>query len=81
MKTFQTRITAFPYIWAWHKLTGSMDYYVMDLCEKAEKQNAPRDAIYFDGKRWHRAVELADDHHMLINMRQAITLHLGAGAL
>lgn len=72
---------SFPYLWAWHRLTGSMDYYIIDLCERAKRDGAGTDAIYFDGRKWRYASELAEGHDMMSRMRELITNTFGEGAL
>lgn len=36
----------YPYIVAWGKMIGSMDYYINDMVRQAEKDGAPEDATY-----------------------------------
>lgn len=42
------------YIRAWHRMTGSFNYYIEDQVDKARADKAPETAIYFDryGNRW-----------------------------
>ena len=42
------------YIYAWHKKSGSFDYYINNLIEKAKAEKAPKTAVYYDNtkKRW-----------------------------
>ena len=44
----------YAYIWAWHKSTGSYDYYINNLIERAKADGAPATAVYYDNwsKRW-----------------------------
>ena len=44
----------YKHIHAWHALTGSMQYYIDDLQERASQENAPINAIYFsiDRNKW-----------------------------
>lgn len=48
----------YPYIQAWHYMTGSMPYYVDDLVSRAKREKAPADAIFRrDDRTWARASE------------------------
>lgn len=42
------------FIRAWHRMSGSFDYYIEALVEKAKAEKAPETAVYFsrDRKRW-----------------------------
>ena len=42
----------FPYLYAWHKMTGSYDYYIINLGYEAMNDFAPRTALYKDGESW-----------------------------
>jgi hypothetical protein len=49
----------------WHLNSGSRDYYVKMLQERAALENAPIDATYRDQNgKWHTMSELADGHRM-----------------
>ena len=37
----------YPYLRAWCKMMGSYDYYLQAQLEKARKDKAPEDAIYY----------------------------------
>ena len=37
----------FPYIQPWHKRTGSYEYYIRSMLDKANELDAPGDVIYF----------------------------------
>lgn len=36
----------YPYIVAWGKMMGSMNYYIEDMLRQAERDGAPEDATY-----------------------------------
>ena len=36
------------YIQAWHKMTGSYQYYIDMMVSKAQQDGAPENAIYYD---------------------------------
>ena len=36
------------YIRAWHKMTGSYQYYIDGMVAKARQDSAPENAIYYD---------------------------------
>jgi hypothetical protein len=72
----QPGIESYPYIWAWHKLTGAYDYYVIDLCEQALADEAPSDATYKDAKgMWQRASALDSSNTMRTRMNEYIRRH------
>jgi len=60
----------YAYIEAWHRLTGSYDYYIRDLQDRAATERAPDDAIYYsiDDKCWRRVADLAPEHDMRTRM-------------
>lgn len=41
------------YIRAWHRMTGSFDYYIEDQVAKARADKAPETAVYFDNHRYY----------------------------
>lgn len=44
----------YPFIRAWHKTSGSFDYYIENLVARARSENAPQTAIYRDNEgKWH----------------------------
>lgn len=43
---------AFPYVFAWEKRMGAMDYYICAQLEQAEKDCAPTNAIYERDGKW-----------------------------
>lgn len=50
------------YIRAWHRMTGSFDYYIEAQVEKARADKAPETAVYFsryEGNRWITLEECA----------------------
>ena len=49
----------FFHLLAWDEMMRSHPYWMRMMQEKAEKENAPKDAIWCDSKgKWHRASEL-----------------------
>jgi len=50
------------YIRAWGRLLNSAPYYVKDQVEKANRDGAPANAIYYSDKekRWHTFDEVAN---------------------
>jgi hypothetical protein len=53
----------YPYIRAWGKYLGSYQYYINAQVERADKDRAPNNAIYYneDKKCWATADEITDD--------------------
>ena len=50
------------YIRAWHRMTGSFDYYIEAQVDKARADKAPETAVYYDRhdrKRWVTIEECA----------------------
>ncbi len=66
----------YKYIWAWHKLSGSFDYYIINLVNKAKADGAPETAIYYDNieKRWH-TVEEVQNERRIKDMENWIAAH------
>lgn len=58
----------YKYIWAWGKMSGSMDYYIDQQIKKARGENAPLDAIYYDKTwgKWHTVGNVASPTCALI---------------
>lgn len=48
----------YPYIVKWGKYLGSMDYYIQGELERAVQTNAPQNAIYWDGSKWHTTEDI-----------------------
>lgn len=47
----------------WHERTGSFEYYIKRMQEKAAQEDAPLDALYFsDEDGWVRMQDLHVDH-------------------
>lgn len=53
----------YPLIEKWGRMSGSFTYYIVDQQERAARDNAPEDAIFYsvDDARWVRADEVNDD--------------------
>lgn len=50
---FKKLAKKYPYIVAWGRFVGSHGYYILRQMQKAEKANAPSDAIYErDNNSW-----------------------------
>jgi len=45
MKLFRKKYD-YPYITAWGKMLGSFDYYIKNVIEQAQKENAPKRSVY-----------------------------------
>jgi hypothetical protein len=52
--------TEYLYIRAWHKLTGSLEYYIVAKQKQAALDNATLDAIYHDDSRWVTITEVTN---------------------
>lgn len=52
----------YPYIYAWHKLTGSFDYYIISLIDQAIKDDAPKNSIYKRYGAWCTVDDLSINH-------------------
>jgi len=54
----------YPYIQAWGTKLTSLQYYIKSEKDRAEKDNAPDDAIYFsiERQRWIRVTELEESN-------------------
>lgn len=50
----------YPYIVAWHRMTGSYKAYIDRQVRKAQEDNAPQDAIYKGSAtgEWHTVKEI-----------------------
>ncbi len=59
------------YIRAWHALTGSREYYIIGMQERAVREDAPLDALYKAGE-WVTLRDLAPDHDMRGRMAKYI---------
>lgn len=46
----------------WHRTTGSFDYYIKRMQEKAHAANAPLDALFERDGKWTCVSDLAPDH-------------------
>ena len=57
----------------WHKETGSMPYYIQQEQEKAAKDNAPLNAIYYSMSQeaWMTTDDLPKDHWILKKIEEA----------
>ena len=53
----------YPYIVAWHRMTGSYQAYIKRQVEKARTENAPYDAIYKGPStgEWHTVKEIQNE--------------------
>ena len=52
----------YPYIRAWGRLLGSMEYYIDDQIALARKEGAPADATFRSDFGWHTVDELRDEY-------------------
>jgi len=48
----------YPTVQAWHRLTGSHNYYIKDQVEMAKKDNAPLDATFKRNGSWVKLTEV-----------------------
>lgn len=46
----------------WHRTTGSMQYYITDMQNKALKDEAPLDALFIRDGKWVCVSDLPMDH-------------------
>lgn len=58
-RTIKNLMPKHPYVFAWHKILGSHDYYIADQLISAQRDNAPTSAIYLkeDGE-WANMIGL-----------------------
>ena len=47
----------------WHRNTGSYQYYITAMQERAAATNAPIDALFCRGDKWVCVSDLAPNHH------------------
>lgn len=52
----------------WHRSTGSFDYYIKRMQEKAFADNAPLDALFERDGKWTCVSDLAPGHHFLTTL-------------
>jgi len=52
----------YPCILAWGKYLGSLDYYIKNQIDRATRDNAPRNAIYYNDEKskWITSNEIQD---------------------
>lgn len=64
--SYAALIQKYPFIWAWHQLTGSREYYITALIERAIRENAPKDAMYrcVDDGKWRTLRDLSEGNEM-----------------
>ncbi len=55
----------------WHRTTGSLQYYITRMQEKAFADNAPLDALFERDGKWTCVSDLAPGHHF----RQTLKNH------
>jgi hypothetical protein len=51
----------YPYIVVWGQLLGSYGNYIYRECERAEKTNAPKTAIYYKDGEWSTFSEIKNE--------------------
>lgn len=59
-----TKASDYKHIRSWHRTSGSFEYYIKQQQEKALKEGAPDDALYYSHTtdRWVCMSDLPDDH-------------------
>lgn len=59
----------YPYIRAWGRMMGSHSYYVDDQVEKARRNKAPQNAVYYNINSWQTFDKVTNPHTIAVITR------------
>lgn len=69
----------YPALVEWHQRSGSLEYYIVNLCRKAFELSAPRDALYHKGNNeWVTVRDLPKTHPLRADLQSVVLTSLMA---